>query len=287
MSIFSNGKAVRNITANSRESISGIDDVALRKIKERVNDIGYAVISDVIDRELILDIRALYFGMFTTGFDRVGNIVDKEEFEALMRGYGSNTHPSLLIQESIEYKSLINSANLKDIAKYLSEEEVRVLKYMVLRTYNKFSNSTTMAHFDEIYVSNPPRWMSNFWIPLGEASAETGTIAYLPRSHRLPLYQLRGSYHQYCGIKPKGGYPFGDNLDEISAYLNEAPWEYVELEPGSVVVHHPRVLHCGTDSFSEYCRLSTDIRFAPVSWLGDNRWDEQWNSESMKKWPTL
>lgn len=82
-------------------------------------------------------------------------------------------------------------------------------------------------------------------------------------------FQSKADYHRSMGIKPKGGYPFGDNLDGFSDYLNLNHWEYVELSPGSIIVHHPLVLHAGADSSVDYCRLSTDIRFVPKIWCGE------------------
>lgn len=257
----------------------------LREIKEAVEVHGYTIVRGALPRDLVLDLRREFFAKFVVGgVSPDGQLVSPEQASLLMAQFGRAGHQATLLQASHGYRQLVEAVPLLKIAESLLSCRVRLLPRQVLRLYTQFSRSGAMAHFDEAFVHQPPHMICNMWIPLGRTDAGTGTLIYLPRSHLKDLYRAREVYHSTLPSLPKDGYPFGSSLDEIAASMKLGRWEYVELEPGDISIHHPRTLHASTDSSSAYARLTTDIRFVPSDWFADLRWDEVWSSDDMQKW---
>ena len=246
---------------------------------------GFAVVRRILPIELVCDLRREFFAAFSTsGVSADGELATAEQASAVVAQFGRPTHQSAHLQATEHYRQLTQAPALVGLAEQLLSDRVRLLPRQVLRLYTRFSRSGAMAHFDEAFIIRPPHMICNAWIPLGRADTRTGTLLYLPKSHLHDVYRSRDTYHSTLPMPPKDGYPFGPNLDEIAASMGLGPWEYIELGPGDISIHHPRTLHASTDSSSNYARLTTDVRFAPSTWFSDPRWDEAWKSDDMHKW---
>lgn len=260
----------------------------LNEIAQTVEIRGYAVVRNALPRDLVLELRRNFFSSFAhVGVSVEGELFSPDQASTVMEKFGLPGHPSSLLQACHGYRQLIEAAPLLMIAERLLSSSARLLPRQVLRLYTRFSRSGAMAHFDEAFVCRPPRMFCNAWIPLGRADAGIGTLIYLPGSHLKDVYRARDVFHSTLTDTPKDGYPFGANLDAIAALLELDRWEYVELGPGDVSIHHPRTLHASTDSCSDYSRLVTDVRFVPSNWFADSRWDETWTSDDMHKWNAI
>lgn len=285
MQIFSSQIPVTRTTRSSLGCQWNDSAPPLGEIVEAMEVYGYAIVRGALPRDLVVDLRRQFFSKFAAaGVSPDGELVTPEQASAVMAQFGRPGHQSALLQASQGYRQLVEAASLFKIAERLLSCRIRLLPRQVLRLYTRFSRSGAMAHFDEAFVLQPPPMICNVWIPLGRTDARTGTLVYLPGSHMKDVYRARDNYHCALHVRPKNGYPFGSNLDEVAASMELDRWEYIELEPGDVSIHHARTLHASTDSSSDYARLVTDVRFVPNTWFADLRWDEAWSSDDMHKW---
>jgi hypothetical protein len=117
-------------------------------------------------------------------------------------------------------------------------------------------------HQDGTYMStlDPPE-TTTCWIALDDTSAEAGTIAYVPGSHRWPLNPDIGAFHA-----PDGDWRSAMRAAAAAAGVADPPVVPVEVRAGGCVVHHGRTWHgSGHNRTADRMRRSLAIHLLPAS----------------------
>ena len=118
------------------------------------------------------------------------------------------------------------------------------------------SNSITPWHQDCAYwINMPDKRAVSAWMPLDKASLENGCMWYVPGSHKLPMRE-----HQSTA---KNG--------ALVCEGNEQEAVYVELDPGSVVLHHGATVHYSRGNTSKFQRRAMIVNLRPKAMIAYER----------------
>jgi phytanoyl-CoA hydroxylase len=111
-------------------------------------------------------------------------------------------------------------------------------------------------HRDGSYISDQftPRDSNSItiWLPLDDVSLESGTIEYLPGSHRWDVSQSKASFHSPSASSCHRT-NFAASLSSDAQLAKE--YRFVEVPRGGVVFHHQSVFHgSGTNQTAQQMR---------------------------------
>lgn len=119
--------------------------------------------------------------------------------------------------------------DLADLARTVSG---RAVKFDAIETFDKPARvgSSSLIHQDGIYFEGTDIRVLHIWIPLEEASYDNGAVQYWPGTHRELLpHEATGDPHLRA-ITADAAASLPDPL-------------IAEVGPGSVSIHHDRVVH--------------------------------------------
>ena len=113
--------------------------------------------------------------------------------------------------------------------------------------------SRTVWHQDQsvVHEAGDETDILTVWIPLTEATLETGCLLVVPGSHR-------GELILHCLDTPKTK---GLHIPEERVPPGAVP---LEMEPGDVLFMHRRTVHSSLPNLSDELRWSFDLRYSPV-----------------------
>lgn len=100
-----------------------------------------------------------------------------------------------------------------------------------------------------------------FWIPLNSVRAGGGRIAYIPRSHR---WQQMFKPNVFISELPFPGAE-GDEMPKIDANPEAYGVQYIEAEPGDVLVHHFLTVHGSEGNRSNQPRSAFSLRYCDAN----------------------
>jgi ectoine hydroxylase-related dioxygenase (phytanoyl-CoA dioxygenase family) len=131
----------------------------------------------------------------------------------------------------------------------------------------------TPWHQDLPYWPLQGEQIISLWVPLDAVTPESGSVIYIQGSHRWDSWFQPQSFNANPKVmEPE--HPFGDDFDPLPD-IDADPDTYVqlcwELEPGDLILHHPRTVHGagGNRSFSQRRRAiamrytGDDVRYDP------------------------
>ena len=113
--------------------------------------------------------------------------------------------------------------------------------------------SRTVWHQDQsvVHEAGDETDILTVWIPLTEATLETGCLLVVPGSHR-------GELILHCLDTPKTK---GLHIPEERVPAGAVP---LEMDPGDVLFMHRRTVHSSLPNLSDELRWSFDLRYSPV-----------------------
>ncbi|MEM7017489.1 MAG: phytanoyl-CoA dioxygenase family protein [Pseudomonadota bacterium] len=97
----------------------------------------------------------------------------------------------------------------------------------------------TEFHQDLGYWTCKGEQICTFWAPTDPVRLQNGAMGYVPGSHR---WDENFKANMFVGQQPIPGQE-GDDLPDIAANEHHFGVDYIECEPGDVIVHHVKTIH--------------------------------------------
>ena len=114
--------------------------------------------------------------------------IEDGDFKSQESGYHYSEHPRL-------FEAWKWSQHVLDLVKH--PYVISTLKFLYRRepipfqTINFVGGAQQPLHSDTIHFSSiPQRWLGVSWIALEDMDEENGTLMYVPKSHKLPIYEF-------------------------------------------------------------------------------------------------
>lgn len=271
-----------------RDSNDLLGDVTA--IRKRIEQDGYLLFRNFIDRETVLSAREAIVrhlddkNALVKGPPLLEAVMPRTGKEVRMTGQSEITHhPSSL--------AVFENGRLFDFFKSYFGEEAVTYDYKWLRAVG--NENFTGCHYDVVYMGRGSRNVHTVWIPLGEIPVSQGTLAICEGSHNLESFaRLRNTY---------GGIDV--DRDMISdGWFSSDPYEITEkfggrwlttnFNPGDILIFGLYTLHASTTNLTDKFRISCDIRFQPKGEKMDERWEGRnpsghyaWGKDERKEKP--
>jgi phytanoyl-CoA hydroxylase len=213
----------------------------INKIAAEYEDQGFAIIRNVVDTDLIQEIR-----------EHVAWLVAK--YPDLRPEHLH--HP--LIRNDAFWVRLITDSRLVDIAECFIGPNIACFTahYICKPPYD---GQPVLWHQDAAYWSLEPMNALTIWLAVDASNITNGCLRMIPGSHRIPVHvpSLRVD-------TPNVLFSSSDDwlVDKLA---REAGIVNIELEPGDVSIHHPNILHCSEPNTSSARRCGLDIGYIPTS----------------------
>jgi len=144
---------------------------------------------------------------------------------------------------------------ISDVARQLLGDDLEI-DFDMLINKPPYSDAITPWHQDCAYwINMPDKRAISAWMPLDKATLDNGCMWYVPGSHKLPIREHKSS--------AKNGALVCDG--------NEKEAIYVELEPGSVVLHHGATVHYSRGNTTNSQRRAMIVNLRPEAMINYER----------------
>jgi len=153
----------------------------------------------------------------------------------------------------------------------VDEAVLRGWGHMILKPAHR--GHETPWHQDEAYWTADHSYAAvGAWMPLDDASVESGCLHFVPGSHRGPVLS-----HHHIGNDPRVHGLEADEPDTTGAVA-------VPIPPGAATFHHPRMIHyAGPNSTDQPRRAyANEFQLAPVA--AEGAAERPWLDEGRKAW---
>lgn len=238
---------------------------------------GYLFLRGALDSQVSLEFRRHYFaslqasGLIEAGSDPLDGIgASGGEFnrDVARRALFDQIVPGA------EYQALCTSPAVQGFFAWLYGAPVHLHKRKLIRHSKVMDSWVTSAHYDLVYLREGTNNLLSAWIPLGDCPVERGGLIYLQGSHSKIAKRdaLEGG--------TKRAEHISYDLPGLAREFNSR-WLVADYQAGDMVVHSPYMVHASlnnTDANGRM-RLSTDIRFQPISERIDPRWQNHWSDD--------
>ena len=238
--------------------------------KNKINEQGFLVVKNVMDKRKINQLRDQYYQLFSEEYKKKNN--EWYQFKEPKESHGYGNHPVKRYLKSDSLIEFVNDLFLKKIVSILlGSKETILSKRVLVRSFSSLSTFTTSAHRDkEYYVSSNPSNVITSWIPLGPADKDHGQLVYLEKSHEFSFMDK--------SKKDKKDRIITKNLNKL-AHDKGSKWLIPNINYGDVIFHCLNSVHASFDSNTLVPRLSCDLRFASSEEYLDSRWNDYWYGE--------
>jgi hypothetical protein len=242
---------------------------------------GYILVRGVLHPEKVWRMREAYFKQFNPSYLAPGTYPREGVWSGLepegLPSHGVAGHPAHTFVRSKVFANFVSDPHLLQLAEILLDEiEVMRLPRQIVRHFHKGA-AASRAHTDFDYLDRGSDRVLTMWIPLGDCPLETGGLAYLEGSHRLPKPALDVLKHKRTD-RPHDSRPLSHDLGWVSEQLG-GRWLYADYQAGDVAIHSPHIVHATFDTTTDAMRLSADIRFVPITVEPDPRWLRPWSGD--------
>jgi ectoine hydroxylase-related dioxygenase (phytanoyl-CoA dioxygenase family) len=219
---------------------------------EFFNGNGYLVVENIIEPTQVEKYTEMYdrflSGDIDTGKNRsdlgigLGNSEAVENITQIM-------WPSDFLAELL---SMPYHVNTKEIARQIYGDDME-LDFDMLINKAPNTNTPTPWHQDAAYwINMPDKRALSCWLALDSAKKDNGCMWYVPGSHLKPLRA-----HTFAG--KVGG--------ALMCECSEEEGLYVELGPGSCILHHGGTLHYSRGNSTDLMRRALVTNFRPAAMI--------------------
>ena len=227
-----------------------------RKELNFFNENGYLVVKNIITEKSIENYKNIYN-------DFISGLIDVGTNRRDLKGEGENSSSKA---ESItqimvpskyyaEMKTSIYYTLVTSIARQLLGNDLEI-DFDMLINKPPLRNSITPWHQDCAYwIDMPDKRAISAWMPLDKATLDNGCMWYVPGSHKQEVRKHKST--------EKNG--------ALVCEGNEAEAKYIELEPGSVVLHHGATVHYSRGNTSNSQRRAIIINLRPQAMINYER----------------
>jgi hypothetical protein len=237
---------------------------------------GYLYLKHQLEQQTSLGFRQYYFeklepsGLLRPGSGPGDGLGSGDDFD---RGLAHHILFDSVVPGA-EYDSFCTSSAIKGFFAWLFNDEVHLHKRKLIRHTRVQDTWVTPAHYDLVYLREGTTNLLSAWIPLGDCPVERGGLVYLERSHK----------HFAERDRLEGGTLRAEHVSyDLPALANELEtrWLIADYEAGDMVVHSPFLVHASLNNIDPHgkMRLSTDIRYQPITERIDPRWQNHWRDD--------
>jgi hypothetical protein len=221
------------------------DPVALR---EAIDNEGYVLLRDVIDRQLVSQVKHGVMAWFES--QQIVKVVDDEPMHTGVDAGPLGDYPAGLYDTKLwEWFAL--RPEMRRFYEQVFGERARVLPIGEYQfTWPGRPSCLTKVHQDGPFTTALDFLV--FWIPLMVIDEAVGGLSILPTP------QSRGSLHPDLEKNPTSPWIPRPTFPEDE-------WHRADYRPGDVLIFGPFTPHCGLPNTSDRLRLSIDIRAQQVS----------------------
>lgn len=165
-------------------------------------------------------------------------------------------HP--LIRHDAFWARLVSDPRLVDIAEFFLGPDLACFTahYICKPPYD---GQPVLWHQDGAYWALEPMEALTVWLAVDESTTENGCLRMIPGSHQLPLHQPSVRMDE-----PNMLFSTSDE-DLVREWAHKCGVVDIELQPGDVSIHHPRLLHCSEANTSAKRRCGLDIGYISTS----------------------
>lgn len=222
------------------------DMIIARKDYDYFHRNGFLVLENLVKPELIEEYKRIYDD-FLEGKIDVGS--HRSDLTAESKEATEESITQIMVP-SRHLPSLLNSEyyiKITSIARQLLGEDLEI-DFDMLINKPPFSNSPTPWHQDCAYwIEMPDKRAISAWMPLDEATLENGCMWYVPASHLQPM-------RKHTSTAKNGA---------LTCKGREKEAIYVELKPGSVVLHHGGTVHYSRGNTTASHRRAMIVNLRP------------------------
>ena len=226
---------------------AGSGGLDVNRIRDDYERNGYAIVRNVIDRELLAEAD--------------------EHIRWLGRKYPDLRpehyhHP--LMRDDAFWVRLVTDPRLLDIAEAILGPDLACFTAHYI-CKPPHTGQPVFWHQDAAYWQLTPVDALTVWLAVDESSTENGCLRIIPGSHSEPLEapELRVDTPNmlYSSMRH----------ELVDAWVQRAGVVDVVLQPGDVSIHHPRIIHCSEPNRSAKRRCGLDMGFIRTSTRISNR----------------
>ena len=217
-----------------------MDSAAKADIREEYDEKGYAIVRNAVDP-----------GLAQESVDHVHWLSRRNPDERPER-----FHHGMLVHDPFMHR-LAGDPRLVDIAALFIRPGVALFAAHYIAK-KPFEGQAVQWHPDEAYWPLEPMDVTTLWVAGTESTVENGCMRVLPgtqndhltdRSSFVPLDPDKYVLHR--GIRP-------DRIDDSNAVD-------LELGPGDVSIHNPRIIHGSNPNTSDRWRVGLTLRYIPTT----------------------
>jgi len=215
---------------------------------------GYLVIRDLVDAKNLVEYQKIYDDFISGKIDVGANRRD-------LKGEDKKSKAESIIQIMVPSKQLPSLKNsyyyqkISEIARNLLGEDLEI-DFDMLINKPPFSDAITPWHQDCAYwIDMPDKRAISAWMPIDNATLDNGCMWYIPGSHKLSMRKHEST--------AKNG--------ALVCEASEDEAVYVELEPGSVVLHHGATVHYSRGNTTNSQRRAMIVNLRPKAMIDYER----------------
>jgi len=232
---------------------------------------GFLIIRNVLSENECEDLKKVLKEEIRKGKDSLQKSLQEPKKPIDLNKIGDlprKIHKGIL--QDIAYRNskfmlLAKDPRLVDIIDQLFEEKIK--KYYLYRSTSIYKNSEitepTVWHQDMVYWKGKPNKMT-IWIPLNKTTEQTGSMHYIPGSHKELYEKILRDGHSRKDIK--GYWKLTD--EKIK---NESKKVIAELEKGDIVIHSACTMHGSTKNVLAQERYSLIFTYQPSTDISHHR----------------
>lgn len=181
------------------------------------------------------------------------------------------------------FEDFVRNAGLAELAaRVMQSAEVRFF-YDQLLVKEPGTAKRTPWHQDLPYWPVSGEQVLSIWVPIDVASPDNGVVTYVKGSHRWAAFHPMENWSDNEALPDALAAPLPDQVDaqrgetpgpsiaDVEAHPENYQLLAWTLEPGDVLLHHPRTVHGARGNLS----VNRRRRALATRWLGDDaRWDD-------------
>lgn len=246
-----------------------------RALQER----GYVLIRDFIDRGAVGQLRAAYMSLFPASMFKPGSTraegIFSGDYPEQMQMHGTPGHPAHAFVRGEEFRAFVANPQLQALAELLLESPAIRLRRTPLRHFVRGRSAASRAHIDYSYLDGGSAELVTFWIPIGDCPLTAGGLIYLEHSARLNPEQMGK------GLPTDRAHDVRPLTHDLRALAERSGkrWLYTNFRAGDVIAHSPFIVHASVNTDTELMRVSIDVRFMRAGTRIDPRWCSDWSAD--------